>query len=208
MKDKDVLNLLIEIGAIISEMFGEDCEVAISQERKVVAIFNGHVTNRKVGSSIGPEANERVDNYADGSYVNYSKTNTNNPEYDLKASTYCLELDGKFTSFCINYDTSTMERTLKKFSDFLTINGSETEMKGVHTGIQKDFDEAVKAIGKSVKLMNKEDRLEVIKYLDKSGSFEYSKSIVTVAKLLGVTRHTIYNYLNELGISMSKSSEL
>ena len=207
MKDSQVLDLLINIGSVIAEMFGENCEVAISQDRVVVAIFNGHVSNRTVGSPIGEEADERIDNAADGSYVNYSKTNVNNPKYDLKASTITLELDGKFTTFCINYDTSLASQVEKTLSDFLAISGLKTtpEAKKLDP-IEEDFFEIVNKLDKPIHLMNKQDRLKVVKSLYEKGSLNYQKSIPKISKLLGVTRYTIYNYLNELGIQNSNQS--
>ncbi|NMB43264.1 MAG: hypothetical protein GX995_03940 [Clostridiales bacterium] len=201
MKDSEVLDLLINLGSIISEMFGENCEVAISQDRIVVAIFNGHVSNRTVGSPVGPEADERINNAADGSYVNYSKANVNNPKYHLKASTITLELDGKFTTFCINYDTTLASEVQQYLLDFLAISGVKANLASrTIDPIEEDFIEIVNELDKPVHLMNKQDRLKVVKSLYEKGGFNYQKSVPKIARLLGVTRYTIYNYLNELGI--------
>lgn len=208
MKDSHVLDLLINIGSVISEMFGENCEVAISQDRVVVAIFNGHVSNRTVGSPIGEEADERIDNAADGSYVNYSKNNVNDPKYNLKASTITLELDGKFTTFCINYDTRLASQVQQTLSDFLTISGvKSTPVSKTVEPIEEDFFEVVNKLNKPIHLMNKQDRLEIVKSLYEKGSLNYQKSILKISKLLGVTRYTIYNYLNELGIQNNNSTD-
>lgn len=207
MKDSEVLDLLINIGSVIAEMFGENCEVAISQDRVVVAIFNGHVSNRTVGSPVGPEADERINNAADGCYVNYSKTNVNNPKYALKASTITLELDGKLTAFCINYDTTLANQVQQYLSDFLAVSGINVDIPSkIVDPIEKDFAEIINELKKPVHLMNKQDRLKVVKCLYEKGSFNYQKSIPKIAKLLGVTRYTIYNYLNELGIQTNNQS--
>lgn len=207
MKDSEVLDLLINLGSIIAEMFGEDCEVAISQDRVVVAIFNGHVSNRTVGSTLGPEADERINSSADGQYVNYSKTNVNNSKYDIKASTITLELDGKFTTFCINYDTSLLNQVQKNLLDFLTISGIKASpLSSTDDPIEIDFFEVQEKINKPVHLMNKQDRLKVVKELYEKGSFKYQKSIVKISNLLGVTRYTIYNYLKELGIEAENNN--
>lgn len=207
MKDSEVLDLLINLGSIIAEMFGEDCEVAISQDRVVVAIFNGHVSNRTVGSPLGPEADERINSSADGQYVNYSKTNVNNSKYDIKASTITLELDGKFTTFCINYDTSLLNQVQKNLLDFLTISGIKASpLSSTDDPIEIDFFEVQEKVNKPVHLMNKQDRLKVVKELYEKGSFKYQKSIVKISNLLGVTRYTIYNYLKELGIEAENNN--
>ena len=66
--------------------------------------------------------------------------------------------------------------------------------------MEESISSAIKATGKPVNLLNKEDRLEVIKTLDKQGMLKMQKSIATIAKMLCVSRYTIYNYLNKLGI--------
>jgi predicted transcriptional regulator YheO len=46
--------------------------------------------------------------------------------------------------------------------------------------------------------MNKKERLEVISYLEKRGILKIQKSVQTIARYLGISRYTVYNYLNEL----------
>jgi predicted transcriptional regulator YheO len=46
--------------------------------------------------------------------------------------------------------------------------------------------------------MNKKERLEVISYLEKRGILKIQKSVQTIARCLGISRYTVYNYLNEL----------
>lgn len=209
LKDCEVLDLLINIASVISEMFGDDCEVAISQDREVVAIFNGHVSNRTVGSSLGPEADERINHSADGQYVNYYKTNVNNTNHDIKASTITLDLGGKFTTFCINYDISLLSQMQQNLLDFLATSGIRANsISNTTDPIEKCFAEIQEKTDKPVHLMNKQDRLKVVKYLFEKGCFKYQKSIVRTATLLGVTRHTIYNYLKELGIEAEDNTAL
>ena len=46
--------------------------------------------------------------------------------------------------------------------------------------------------------MNKNDRITLIRNLTHAGVFKRQKSGPYVAEQLGVSRYTIYNYLNEI----------
>ncbi|MTD17014.1 hypothetical protein GIS00_24060 [Nakamurella sp. YIM 132087] len=71
----------------------------------------------------------------------------------------------------------------------------------------KDLDElaahlvhrAVRDIAVPVELMKKEHKLQVVRTLKQKGMFMLRDSVQMVATVLGVTRFTIYNYLNEIG---------
>ena len=57
--------------------------------------------------------------------------------------------------------------------------------------------EAVEQTGHSFETLDKDDKAAVVRYLDKKGVFLIKKSVERVADFLGVSRFTIYNYLNE-----------
>lgn len=46
--------------------------------------------------------------------------------------------------------------------------------------------------------MEKEDKIEIIKYLDQRGAFMIKGAVDQVADKLNVSRYTIYNYLKEI----------
>lgn len=58
--------------------------------------------------------------------------------------------------------------------------------------------QAVTEIGVPPEMMRKDHKLHVVKELKKRGLFLVRDAVTTVAKALGVTRFTIYNYLNEI----------
>lgn len=58
--------------------------------------------------------------------------------------------------------------------------------------------EAIEKIGKPVSLMQKEDKLMVVKIAEEKGAFLIKSSISQIASEINVSRYTIYNYLEEL----------
>ena len=65
-------------------------------------------------------------------------------------------------------------------------------------GIGEIFDAAVLRIGKPVRDMNKADRIRVIEHLKEMDAFSYRRAVPYVATHLGVSRYTIYKYLDEV----------
>ena len=64
--------------------------------------------------------------------------------------------------------------------------------------LEKVFTKAQKKIGKPIEKMQKDDKLEMVRYLQKRGVFLVKGTIEKVANFLNVSRYTIYNYLVEV----------
>ncbi|MGZ8612723.1 MAG: helix-turn-helix domain-containing protein [Actinomycetota bacterium] len=52
------------------------------------------------------------------------------------------------------------------------------------------------SIGRRIAGMNREQKQHLVKFLDERGAFSLRKSVETVADVLGVSRFTVYNYLD------------
>ncbi|MFQ8759848.1 MAG: helix-turn-helix domain-containing protein [Intestinimonas sp.] len=60
------------------------------------------------------------------------------------------------------------------------------------------FDECLSAVGKPVDALSKADRLKIVAMMDQKNAFSYRKSVPFAARRLGVSRYTVYKYLDEL----------
>ena len=52
-------------------------------------------------------------------------------------------------------------------------------------------------VGKPVALMNKEDKVKAIQFLNNSGAFLITKSGDKVCKFFGISKYTLYSYIDE-----------
>ena len=80
--------------------------------------------------------------------------------------------------------------------------GTEAAESPEHNGhlgeaIDRMIDAAAEGIGMPVTEMSRSQKQEVVKYLDDRGAFLIKKAVEQVGARLGVTRFTIYNYLEE-----------
>ena len=61
------------------------------------------------------------------------------------------------------------------------------------------FESCSEMVKRPFSQMQKADRLTLVSILKEKGFFQMQRSVPYAAERLGVTKYTIYNYLNELG---------
>jgi len=65
----------------------------------------------------------------------------------------------------------------------------EGGLTGVLADVEREFDTPLAELPRS-------DKQRAVRLLEEAGAFSYRKSVETVAAALGVSRFTVYNYLN------------
>ena len=205
----DNLEMLSGIAQCIAKHFGPNCEVVLhdltrSYDNTIVAIWNGHVTGRKIGgggTNTGLEIlrgmAEPVDQY---NYIN----STQDGRTLRSSSKYIKDKDGRIAgSLCINFDITDLLAG-QAATQYLTrpevqeASNVEVFTSNVDELLDVMLQDAVKKTGKPLDALNKEDKVSVVRYLDEKGAFLIKKSAEHVADFLGISRFTVYNYLNEL----------
>ncbi len=205
----DNLNLLSDIAKCIAMQFGENCEVVLHDltlpyDQTIVAIWNGHVTGRKVGDG-GTNAGLEILKGSAAPDDQYSYVNATPTGRILRSSSkYFRDEYGKVNgSLCINLDITDMikcENTLRSFtgsgSSALT-QTPELFVGNVDELLEIMMKEAISMTGKSVGNLTKEEKVAVVHNLDGKGFFLIKKAAEKLADFLGLSRYSIYNYLNE-----------
>lgn len=195
----------------ISKMFGKNCEVVLhdfsKMESSIIAIENGHITGRSLGSpmtEVGLKA-VRKGNVKDN-IINYTGKSAEGRV--LKSSTMFIKdnNDEVLGCLCINFDMSELTVAKRVIDELLQTNMSDEEDKNdvnsnkvnnVLTDIVKN---TLEDSGKPVAYMSKEEKVYIVKALDDQGAFLIKGAIDYVAKVLCVSRYTIYNYLDEIRV--------
>jgi predicted transcriptional regulator YheO len=218
-KNNPELEKYIPLVKTIAEMFGNNCEVVLHNfsepQKSIIAIENGHVTGRKVGGPITDLAlsiwkKNDYENKKTDRIVNY-KTKSKDGKI-LKSSTVFIRNNQKkiIGCLCINYDITVPSMFHKIMNEFCTTvdldkekseKGIETFDSDVNEVLKNIIQEAIKKVGKPVPLMQKEDKLMVVKIADEKGAFLIKGAITQIAKEIDVSRFTIYNYLEEIKAS-------
>ena len=206
------LTVLKQIAADLASQFGPDCEVVIHDlktsepEHSIVYIVNGHVTNRDIGDGPSNAVFDAIRNQEKGAtpedHTGYLMKTADGKI--LKCSTsYIHDDDGTLHYvFGINYDISLMLAMEKELSSFTGTIEEDTTKEPIAVNISDLLDElisqSVRHIGKPVTLMTKEDKVQVVRLLNEAGAFLITKSGPKVCQFLGISKYTLYSYLDEI----------
>lgn len=200
-----LFDLLKNIARAIVQTFGaEVCEVVIHDladlERSIVWI-EGNVTQRSVG---GPMTDLGLEMIRAGRIEDVLSYRMHLEGKALQSSSVFLrDRKGRpWGAFCINFNVTplqSIQRSLDAFS-----RGSPTP--GVKEKFSQDIEETlhhliaevVEKIGKPLKEFSRDERLDLIRLLEKKGAFLVRRAVPFIAQQMDVTRYTVYNYLSEI----------
>lgn len=213
------LSLLEQIADGLARQFGPDCEIVIHDlkrhdlEHSVVHINNGHITNRREGDGPSKVVLETLhrDPASLKDHPGYL-TRTSNGKI-LKSSTFFIrnpEDSAVDYIFSINYDITglmTIERSIKALIS--TEDPSDTRQQpeqivhNVNDLLDNLIEQSVALIGKPAALMNKEEKVTAIQFLNDAGAFLITKSGDKISKYFGISKFTLYSYID---VNSRKSS--
>ena len=199
------LELLRQVAAGIAAQFGSGCEVVVHvlsrhPDHSIVAIFNGHVTGRKVGDGASHVVLEQLRSQ-DQTTKDHLCYLTKTPDGKiLKSSTiYIRNSRGKVAAIlAINYDISRLMMVENAIADLIsTPQPAEPEkIVNVNDLLEELIQQSVALVGKPVVLMNKEDKIRAIQFLSQNGAFLVTKSGDKIAKYFGISKYTLYSYID------------
>lgn len=205
------LPLLTEVAKGIAAQFGDNCEVVLHDwsrpyDSTIIAIENGHVTGRKVGDPGTNLGLEIMRGTSDGDNRHNYITQTADGRILRSTSIYMKNEAGTIVgALCINYDITDLmvaEKTLQSLTASGLAPVRESFVSNVNELLDTLIQEAQEAVGKPPAHMGKEDKIRFIQLLDVKGAFLIKKSGERICSYLGISKYTLYNYLEE-----SKSSE-
>lgn len=204
----------------LQRIIGRNVEIVLHDLSRpghsVVAIANGQITGRSVGSPIisGPFDDVALERLMSGEDVGSGEAYSIVSDYRTRARTG-RELDSTsivlrdetgraYAAFCINADRSKLRELETLVRGFVGAEASEAEAESdadtsnVDGLVNEIIQSGIASTGKQVAAMSREDKVEAVRYMNGRGLFLIRSSVDLVASSLGVSRFTIYNYLDEL----------
>lgn len=207
------LELLKQIAHGLAAQFGNDCEVVIhdlsknSVEDSIVYIENGQVTGRAVGeglSGVVLKAIQHPDTPMTDHLAYLSKTASG---HILRCSTLYINDDSGKPHYIlsINYDITNL-LALENSIHYLTgtqpkeTDSSSAEPGTVPIDVNSLLDELINqadlSVGVPAPLMNREEKIRAIQFLNEAGAFLITKAGDRIAEHFGISKYTLYNYVN------------
>ena len=211
------LDFLKQIGHGLAVQFGSSCEIVIhdlNQEdltHSIVYIENGHVSNRQTGDGPSGIVLEALKSDPEKIQDKLSYLTKTDDGRILKSSTMYIRGEDNNIDyiFSLNYYItalltvqSAVQPLIQTEAESRT-DGSE-EPKSAPTTIPHNvtelldqlIEQAIALVGKPVALMNKDDKVTVVQYLNNAGAFLITKSGDKVSSLLGISKFTLYSYMD------------
>ena len=205
------LDLMKRLAVALTEQFGTNCEVVVHDlrskdpDRSIVAIENGHVSERSIGDGPSRIVLETVKQIREGETpgdMHGYLTKTRDGRI-LKSSTVFLkdgadEVEGILS---INYDITELlmaERAVNSLLNHKTAGQEQPDRipQNVNDLLDDLIEQSVALVGKPVALMTKDDKITAIQFLNNAGAFLITKSGDKVSKYFGISKYTLYSYID------------
>ena len=226
---RNSLKSLEVIVPLLARSLGPKSEVILHDLARLpnsIVAISGQLTNRSIGGPINGFVLELIRKGITEDALNYP---TNMPDgRTFRSSTMFIRNDdGEIIAcLCINIDVTDLLKIHDALADFTmttTVDSSkETTLNRDRSKLPNDGEtypltieevmveavhRAIKSSGVPFDLMQKRHKMEVVRQLDERGLFIIRDAVDFVSNELGVTRYTIYNYLNELKLNGEISEE-
>ncbi len=208
MTDKECcLQNLQSLADAIVAMFGRNCEACVHDLTSLhssLVYIRGEVTHRLPGAPATDLLVKMINSQAEKGDVHSYRTISSEGR-SLKSTTTLIR-DGKgraIAAFCINFDTTEFYNAGQALLPFLhpeigTPPSAETFAHSAGETMEALFHNAVREIGKHQTTMNVDEKKRLIAALDADGLFQFKGAVEQVAKMMGITRFTVYNYLKRV----------
>ena len=207
---EEQLDFYKRLAHALALQFGSSCEVVVHDletkdpSHSIVAIENGHVTGRKLGdgpSHVVLEALHAGDAKLEDRPAYLTKTADGKI---LKSSTVFIrdEQGHAVGIFAINYDITILRAMGETIAEVVGTEPSaprepEPIVRSVADLLDDLIEQSVQLVGTPVALMSKEEKVRAIRYLNDTGAFLITKSGPKVCKYFGISKYTLYSYLDE-----------
>ncbi|MGP1577554.1 MAG: helix-turn-helix transcriptional regulator [Treponema sp.] len=211
MMPPHIFAMLQQIARGIAIQFGSSCEVLVHDltedhtKSSIVIIENGNVTMRKIGdgpSHIVLEALQSNHTTIEDKLSYLTKTKDGRI---LKSSTMFIRgISGSIDAvLSINFDITSLQMTENFIHQLIAPLSGKQEPENIPQNVSDLLDElieqSVKISGKPVAVMNKDDKIAAIRFLNQSGAFLITKSGDKISNYFGISKYTLYSYLDAGG---------
>lgn len=214
-----VLGVLQATVQMLGSVLGRNTEVVLHDltrpEHSVIAIANGHVSGRGVGSPVlaGPredqgfnavlQAMREPGSHAPVVVGNYPSQGRDGKTFRSATAVFRDAQGEPYASLCVNTDLSgiaaaqaCLEQLLPSTEVIASVPvDSQPDLEQLMTQI---IDTALCDAHRQGRRLGKAQKLEAVRQMHDGGLFIVKGAVEKAASVLGVTRYTIYNYLDEI----------
>ncbi len=212
MLDLALKTTLCQLAHAIATHLGSSCEVVVhdltdknAANHSIIYIENGHITGRKVGDGASNVVLEQLSEYSksgekDDHIGYFAKTDDGKL---IKSTTVYIKDESKkvISIFSINQDITTLSLASGIITELVSpIDSSQEKAERIIPDVNELLDEliwqSVDLVGKPVSMMNKDDKIKAIRYLNEKGALLITKSGDKISNFYGISKFSLYSYID------------
>ena len=209
--NQQIFEHYIRVGELIAEKFSPYLEVIIHDlkdpEHSIIAIFNNHITGRKIGDGTSDIGYKKLANELPDKIVNYENTSPSGAK--LKSSSLTIRNGhGKIIgSMAFNFDLTPFENVQEFFNTITKTSKSKLDdfpkqeqffVWSVRDDLEQALNKYIIANGLQGKALTRKDKLNVVVLMKKEGHIKKRGAMSILSELLAITRPTLYKYLKDI----------
>lgn len=204
----NILKRYEPIADMIHATFGSNCEVVIHDLRNVqssLVYIQGNVTGREVGAPTTEVILKQLRQHGNEVKDKLGFTTRTTDGKMVKTSISFIRNDeGEVIGYLgINFDITAFSMVNQVIKEFTTVYDAEDSSNHLDESYAKNIDEVFHHLISSVTLeigvpipeMSRNERIRFVQKLEERGAFLIQGSGDRIANVLGVSKQTIYNYL-------------
>lgn len=209
-ESKKVLESFIPLAKSTAKMFGRNCEVVIhdltNPQASVMFTVNNHVTGRKIGQSFDHLVKTVLlsEDFKEDYLAGY--TFVTEDKRTIRSSTSLIRDSNNSVigAFCINFDVEGLNQMQQFMNTFFStqvvVQENEEKSEAAIENVEEIVDQLIQQIIQNSvhPVMKRHEKIELIRFMDEKGIFLMKGSVEKVASLLGISKVTVYSYLDEI----------
>jgi len=211
----DLLNpeksVLVPVLKGIAQTLGPWFEVVIHDLKDPdhsLVFIEGNVTGRQPGAPVTDLVLKVLRTYGDraADIIGY-ETRTRDGRRLRSSTMFLRDEAGRIRGcVCVNVDVSAFEQLMETLKQFTAaqappVRANEDAVETFPTDVSEVLallvQRAVKGLGKPPSSTDRAERVELVRALDRKGAFLIKGAVDYLASILGVSRYTVYAYLEE-----------
>lgn len=206
--DKLILNSYIKTIQGLGDYLGSGYEFVLHSlenlDNSVIAIINGHYSNRKVGAPITDLALKMLSQIENSDISHQYKTYFNRTKSGVPVKSSTIPITGDndriIGLLCINFYLNTpVEQLISSFSSDCAIeNNQETFVNSSDDLIHEAIKSAKQLIDNNPSIPTSTKNKEIIGILQQRGIFNLKDAVIQVANELRISKNTVYLHIRNI----------
>ena len=172
-------------------------------EHTIIFIINGGITGRQAGEGASNIVINTIEKLKKGEpivdHLSYL-TKASNGKILKSSTVFIKDMSGKYRYILsINFDITNF-LPFKSDLDTLLQTENKSKLEEIPNSAQELMEKLIirseELVGKPASIMNKDEKIKAIKFLNDSGVFLITKSGDKVSNHFGISKFTLYNYID------------